>query len=79
MRVRFSGNPAIVGLLSLRPVALRLRLSTDLPFFSRSEYAQNKNELARARFLPSFDYGKEVIVIEHSGYMLLDLRLIALT
>ncbi len=27
-----SGNPAVIGPSSLRPVALRLRLSTDLPF-----------------------------------------------
>ncbi len=27
-----SGNPAVVGPSSLRPVALRLRLLTDLPF-----------------------------------------------
>ena len=27
-----SGNPAVIGPSSLRPVALRLRLSTNLPF-----------------------------------------------
>jgi len=37
--VLFAGNPAIVRLASLRPVALRLRLSTNLPFFSGIEYA----------------------------------------
>jgi hypothetical protein len=26
------GNPAVIGCASLRPVALRLRLLTDLPF-----------------------------------------------
>ncbi len=36
-----SGNPAVIGPSSLRPVALRLRLSTDLPFSANSIMAIN--------------------------------------
>ena len=36
-----SGNPAVVEPSSLRPVVLRLRLSTDLPFSVNSSMAIN--------------------------------------
>ncbi len=37
----FPGNPAVIGPVSLRPVALRLRHLTDLPFSVRSIMASN--------------------------------------
>ena len=37
----FPGNPAVKGLVSHRPVALRLRHLTDLPFSVRSIMASN--------------------------------------
>ena len=40
-----SGNPAIVELSSLRPVALRLRLSTNLPFSVDPSMQQKKLNL----------------------------------
>ena len=36
-----SGNPAVIGPSSLRPVALRLRLSTDLPFSVSASMSTN--------------------------------------
>ncbi len=48
-----SGNPAVIGLSSLRPVALRLRLSTDLPFSVGSSMAINSLMMQGHR-LPKF-------------------------
>jgi len=36
-----SGIPAVIGRLSLRPVALRLRLLPDSPYFSWAKFDQN--------------------------------------
>ncbi len=43
------GNPAVIGPCSLRPVALRLRLSTDLPF-SDAQYDQKSVNNASQSF-----------------------------
>ena len=47
----FPGNPAVKGLVSHRPVALRLRHSTDLPFSVRSNMASNSSMVHVHRLL----------------------------
>ena len=49
-----SGNPAVIGPSSLRPVALRLRLLTDLPLFSQAKYDQKLIDDASAPFAEIF-------------------------